>query len=69
MFSIYKPSVPDTYLQYILILRVFCIFINSKFRGFWYPANKICISLVYIIGTNIETEEKKMQDEHIQDWI
>ncbi len=30
-----------------------------SFAGFWYPANKICISLVYIIGTNIETQEKK----------
>jgi hypothetical protein len=29
-----------------------------SFVGFWYPANKICISLVYIIGTNIETKEK-----------
>jgi hypothetical protein len=30
-----------------------------SFAGFWYPANKICISLVYINGTNIETKEKK----------
>ena len=30
-----------------------------SFAGFWYPATKICISLVYIIGTNIETKEKR----------
>ncbi len=30
----------------------------QSFAGFWYPANKICISLIYIIGTNIGTKEK-----------
>jgi hypothetical protein len=30
----------------------------QSFAGFWYPADKICISLVYIIGTNIETKRK-----------
>ncbi len=38
---------------HVIILEFF-----QSFAGFWYPADKICISLVYIIGTNIETKEK-----------
>ncbi len=34
-------------------------FIFHSFAGFWYPATKIGISLVYIIGTNIEKKEKR----------
>ena len=40
----------------VLVLRNYLF---QSFAGFWYPADKICISLVYIIGTNIETKEKK----------
>ncbi len=76
-----KPAVETWRIKTELIIITILHIIFHSFAGFWYPANKICISLVYIIGTNIETKEKKCRtsihrtesrhnhEEHVHLWL